>query len=179
MWWKEISGSSAGLRLRIRIDEESKDWCRRGESNPRPRDYETLALPLSYAGIDAIVYATDSPANVSRHCSRLRATSLACRTRGNNSANRHRVTRTRWEQRVWPPSPEVSRQLLTRPCYATSTKFFGTTVLLTRTGPKPILHGIGHCPTCPVSESLSKRWDGRMCIDSLQTHRPSCLTLVS
>src|SRR6267378_911533 len=26
-------------------------WCRRGESNPRPRDYETLALPLSYAGI--------------------------------------------------------------------------------------------------------------------------------
>ena len=26
-------------------------WCRRGESNPRPRDYETLALPLSYAGV--------------------------------------------------------------------------------------------------------------------------------
>src|SRR5258708_9984708 len=24
-------------------------WCRRGGSNPRPRDYETLALPLSYA----------------------------------------------------------------------------------------------------------------------------------
>ena len=23
------------------------DWCRLGESNPRPRDYETLALPLS------------------------------------------------------------------------------------------------------------------------------------
>ena len=32
------------LRVRVRI------WCRRGESNPRPRDYETLALPLSYAG---------------------------------------------------------------------------------------------------------------------------------
>src|SRR5437016_10186964 len=29
----------------------AKSWCRRGESNPRPRDYETLALPLSYAGI--------------------------------------------------------------------------------------------------------------------------------
>ena len=29
-----------------------KEWCRRGESNPRPRDYETLALPLSYAGVD-------------------------------------------------------------------------------------------------------------------------------
>jgi hypothetical protein len=26
-------------------------WCRRRESNPRPRDYETLALPLSYAGL--------------------------------------------------------------------------------------------------------------------------------
>src|SRR5467141_2171902 len=32
------------LRVLVRI------WCRRGESNPRPRDYETLALPLSYAG---------------------------------------------------------------------------------------------------------------------------------
>ncbi len=47
----EISGSNAGLRLQIRIDKKFKKWCRRGESNPRPRDYETLALPLSYAGI--------------------------------------------------------------------------------------------------------------------------------
>ena len=30
---------------------EGQNWCRRGESNPRPRDYETLALPLSYAGM--------------------------------------------------------------------------------------------------------------------------------
>src|SRR5579863_2089949 len=30
--------------------QSRKKWCRRGESNPRPRDYETLALPLSYAG---------------------------------------------------------------------------------------------------------------------------------
>ncbi len=44
-------GSSAGLQCRIRIDEKAKNWCRRGESNPRPRDYETLALPLSYAGM--------------------------------------------------------------------------------------------------------------------------------
>ncbi len=29
----------------------TEEWCRRGESNPRPRDYETLALPLSYAGM--------------------------------------------------------------------------------------------------------------------------------
>ena len=28
------------------------EWCRRRESNPRPRDYETLALPLSYAGME-------------------------------------------------------------------------------------------------------------------------------
>src|ERR1700680_4910564 len=31
-------------------------WCRRGESNPRPRDYETLALPLSYAGTGQSCY---------------------------------------------------------------------------------------------------------------------------
>jgi hypothetical protein len=37
-----------------------KDWCRRRESNSRPRDYETLALPLSYAGIEATFHATDS-----------------------------------------------------------------------------------------------------------------------
>ena len=42
-----------------------KNWCRRRESNPRPRDYETLALPLSYAGIKAILNATESVAKVS------------------------------------------------------------------------------------------------------------------
>jgi hypothetical protein len=41
------------------------EWCRRGESNPRPRDYETLALPLSYAGTKATLNATESVANVS------------------------------------------------------------------------------------------------------------------
>ncbi len=45
----------------------TEDWCRRGESNPRPRDYETLALPLSYAGMKQSTYATDSPAKVSRY----------------------------------------------------------------------------------------------------------------
>ena len=29
-------------------------WCRRWDSNPRPRDYETLALPLSYAGMELV-----------------------------------------------------------------------------------------------------------------------------
>src|SRR5580700_3934752 len=40
-------------------------WCRRRESNPRPRDYETLALPLSYAGTETVLNATESVANVS------------------------------------------------------------------------------------------------------------------
>jgi hypothetical protein len=29
---------------------KSERWCRRWDLNPRPRDYETLALPLSYTG---------------------------------------------------------------------------------------------------------------------------------
>jgi hypothetical protein len=47
--WKEINGSRDGPR--ILTDKRVQNWCRRGESNPRPRDYETLALPLSYAGM--------------------------------------------------------------------------------------------------------------------------------
>ena len=39
-----------GVFERVRIRPKQDSWCRRGESNPRPRDYETLALPLSYAG---------------------------------------------------------------------------------------------------------------------------------
>src|SRR5580692_6410912 len=42
-----------------------KAWCRRRESNPRPRDYETLALPLSYAGKKTIPNATESVIKVS------------------------------------------------------------------------------------------------------------------
>ena len=48
------------LRVRVRI------WCRRGESNPRPRDYETLALPLSYAGPKGNFHATKQRMKVSR-----------------------------------------------------------------------------------------------------------------
>ena len=55
---------------------------------------------------------------------------------------------------------------------------FGTTVPLTRTGPTPILLGIEHCPTYQVGESLSKRWDGRVCINTEQAHGLSYLTLV-
>ena len=39
--------------------KSGRSWCRRGESNPRPRDYETLALPLSYAGTKEPSYAKD------------------------------------------------------------------------------------------------------------------------
>jgi hypothetical protein len=44
------------VRKQDRLTEDH--WCRRGESNPRPRDYETLALPLSYAGQKPILDAT-------------------------------------------------------------------------------------------------------------------------
>jgi hypothetical protein len=37
-------------RMRTSAQQELLHWCRRRESNSRPRDYETLALPLSYAG---------------------------------------------------------------------------------------------------------------------------------
>ena len=33
------------------------EWCRRWDSNPRPRDYETLALPLSYTGTNQTYHA--------------------------------------------------------------------------------------------------------------------------
>jgi hypothetical protein len=35
-------------------------WCRRWDWNPRPRDYETLALPLSYTGTGKR-YTRDAP----------------------------------------------------------------------------------------------------------------------
>jgi integrase/recombinase XerD len=52
-----------GKRQINRLDFNLLNWCRRGESNPRPRDYETLALPLSYAGREATFHATNSPPN--------------------------------------------------------------------------------------------------------------------
>jgi hypothetical protein len=44
---------------------EKMEWCRRWDSNPRPRDYETLALPLSYTGKQSILDATVSVRKVS------------------------------------------------------------------------------------------------------------------
>ena len=38
----------------------SNEWCRRRDSNSRPRDYETLALPLSYTGKNKALHVTDA-----------------------------------------------------------------------------------------------------------------------
>ena len=54
-----------GIRRRYVFWAKQKVWCRRRESNPRPRDYETLALPLSYAGTKTVLNATKHVANVS------------------------------------------------------------------------------------------------------------------
>jgi hypothetical protein len=42
----------------------AQKWCRRRESNPRPRDYETLALPLSYAGTKQLIMLRSPPMEV-------------------------------------------------------------------------------------------------------------------
>jgi hypothetical protein len=44
------------MKVMRRLRGIELQWCRRGESNPRPRDYETLALPLSYAGTGPSCY---------------------------------------------------------------------------------------------------------------------------
>src|SRR6516164_9975769 len=63
-------------------------WCRRRESNPRPRDYETLALPLSYAG--------------TRQFSIVRSICRKCQ------ADQRR--RARIGTRMIPPSPKTLRK---------------------------------------------------------------------
>src|SRR5580700_2243681 len=68
---KTISSAKQTFPLRMSATKTSSKkgngnkWCRRRESNPRPRDYETLALPLSYAGTETVLNATESVANVS------------------------------------------------------------------------------------------------------------------
>ena len=57
--------AGVGIHRRYVRRARQKIWCRRRESNPRPRDYETLALPLSYAGTRTILNATKQAANVS------------------------------------------------------------------------------------------------------------------
>ena len=47
--------------------------------------------------------------------------------------------------------------LLACPCNQAGTIILGTTVPLTRTVPKPILHWIGHCPTYQGRRKLIER----------------------
>ena len=54
--------------LRLYRGSPSNDWCRRWDLNPRPRDYETLALPLSYTGTIQKYHATKRCRSVSRIC---------------------------------------------------------------------------------------------------------------
>jgi hypothetical protein len=44
-----LSGS-LGIEQWRRKKLIKQKWCRRWDSNPRPKDYETFALPLSYTG---------------------------------------------------------------------------------------------------------------------------------
>jgi hypothetical protein len=37
-------------------------WCQRRESNPRPKAYESSALPLSYSGVEAVFISRTQPA---------------------------------------------------------------------------------------------------------------------
>ena len=80
MWWKGINGSNAGLRPQIRIGKKREDWCRRGESNPRPRDYETLALPLSYAGMKQFFMLRTRPRTCQGMAPSCAQRALACPT---------------------------------------------------------------------------------------------------
>jgi hypothetical protein len=64
-----VGTASSYLGARCNVQQPDllrQEWCRRGESNPRPRDYETLALPLSYAGTGTTTDAKGSLQEVSR-----------------------------------------------------------------------------------------------------------------
>ncbi len=76
-------------------------------------------------------------------------------------AERNKETRSSWMRvRIRPT--------FTRLHHYASPIMLSTTVPLTGTVLKPILHEIGHCPTYQVGEGLSKRWGGMVCIVSYQ-----------
>jgi hypothetical protein len=54
------------MRIKSNPAKYSEIWCRRRDSNSRPRDYETLALPLSYAGRNEPVHGKKQVGEVSR-----------------------------------------------------------------------------------------------------------------
>ena len=120
------------------------EWCRRGESNPRPRDYETLALPLSYAGLTQFFMLRSRqrrcqgvvcpPGNCDPLAAitikRIELADLPCVKRRTALPSRFTSTDGR--------ALASARGLL-------SPIAFSTTVPLTGKVVKPILHGIEHC----------------------------------
>ena len=138
-------------------------WCRRGESNPRPRDYETLALPLSYAGtVIAILNAMKSAGSVSRRSSRPKIS-----TKCSGMLERLREMQA-WGILMFATTRVRSqRRELTVFSRRPGTKFFGTAVLLLFAIERTILWpDRSHVQVPKPSEDLAKAWD-RVCIPIL------------
>jgi hypothetical protein len=56
----ELDGRTNVVATRIplkNVNPGHNEKCQRGESNSRPRAYESPALPLSYPGIKLIIFA--------------------------------------------------------------------------------------------------------------------------
>ena len=132
-------------------------WCRRRESNPRPRDYETLALPLSYAGLKQFFML------------RIRVRKCQGVVSGAHSKASDRGGPTRGVTGTLSLNLKVCNDLhlVVQPCSfrlsgsrtrRASPICLSTPVLLTGTASKSILLRIEHCPTYRIGESLSKRW---------------------
>src|SRR6266436_1632059 len=147
---------SSATRTSIR-KEYGNQWCRRGESNPRPRDYETLALPLSYAGIAQFFMLRIHI----RMCQGVVSTRTRKASSGARSPSWITFDLLFRANSAW--SPTIDGRLL-ESWSPTSPIKLSTTVPLTGKVPKPTLLGIEHCPTYRIGESLSKRWDGKLCI---------------
>jgi len=47
---RNLTATEEGFRERNRDVTPDEDWSRRRDLNPRPADYESAALPLSYTG---------------------------------------------------------------------------------------------------------------------------------
>ena len=125
-----------------------KTWCRRGESNPRPRDYETLALPLSYAGIAEFFMLRI----LSWRCQGIDLAKQGTRDLIDLRPCRHFVTdvrpRRKWfKLHAFHHVPHLFKWRWTCPMGHRSPIGLSTTVPLTLTVLDSILHGIEHQPT--------------------------------
>ena len=54
LWSQQVIHDISGLQVLLYQVEEI--WSRRWDSNPRPADYESAALPLSYTGVRPALY---------------------------------------------------------------------------------------------------------------------------